>query len=157
MCFPISNRWRKTNTITTISASPYVQIYLDQVLLPVLEVIDDHEVSNMVLRIMCEAWLDYIYVHRIKFSELGAHQLLTDFAYVSHWVTQCSIVSQNIKEQLLKNEVLRRCEGVGRLLLRHPGEAIAMQKQMREYIINFLFFFRFSFNYFVCNNLLGFF
>lgn len=39
----------------------------EKVLLPVLEVIEDHETSNMILRIMCEAWLDYIYLHRIKF------------------------------------------------------------------------------------------
>lgn len=66
----------------------------------------------------------------ILFSEYGALQLLTDFAYVSKWVTNCSIISQNVRDHLLKNEVLRRCEGVGRLLLRHPGEAIAMRKRM---------------------------
>lgn len=63
-------------------------------------------------------------------SEYGALQLLMDFAYVSKWVTNCSIISQNVRDHLLKNEVLRRCEGVGRLLLRHPGEAIAMRKRM---------------------------
>lgn len=43
-------------------------IYIaEKVLLPVLEVIEDPEMSNMILRIMCEAWLDYIYLHRIKF------------------------------------------------------------------------------------------
>lgn len=81
---------------------------------------------------MCEAWLDYIYLHRVKFSEIGAYQLLSDFAYVTQWVSNCSIISQNVKDQLLKNEVLRRCEGVGRLLLRHPGEAIAMHKKIRK-------------------------
>lgn len=46
----------------------YTIIYFtEKVLLPVLEVIEDHETSNMILRIMCEAWLDYIYLHRIKF------------------------------------------------------------------------------------------
>lgn len=66
-------------------------------------------------------------------SELGALQLLTDFAFVSTWVTECSIISQNVRDYLLKNEVLRRCEGVGRLLLRHPGEAIAMHKRLRKF------------------------
>lgn len=40
---------------------------LEKILLPVLEVIEDPEISNMILKIMCEAWLDYIYLHRIKF------------------------------------------------------------------------------------------
>lgn len=71
-------------------------------------------------------------------SEYGAQQLLTDFAYVSTWVTECSIISQNVRNHLLKNEVLRRCEGVGRLLLRHPGEAIAMHKQLGKLNVKFI-------------------
>ncbi|XP_012222810.1 coiled-coil domain-containing protein 142 [Linepithema humile] len=130
MCFPRSNYWRRNSSVSPMTASLYVETYFEKVLLPVLEVIEDPETSNMILRIMCEAWLDYIYLHRIKFSEYGAQQLLTDFAYVSAWVTECAIISQNVRNHLLKNEVLRRCEGVGRLLLRHPGEAIAMQKQL---------------------------
>jgi len=72
------------------------------------------------------------------FSEYGAQQLLTDFAYVSTWVTGCSIISQNVRNHLLKNEVLRRCEGVGRLLLRHPGEAIAMRKRLGKLNVKFI-------------------
>ncbi|XP_029172330.1 coiled-coil domain-containing protein 142 [Nylanderia fulva] len=130
MCFPQPNYWRQNSSVPPVTASLYVEVYFEKVLLPVLEVIEDHETSNMILRIMCEAWLDYIYLHRIKFSEYGAYQLLTDFAHVSTWVTECSIISQNVRNHLLKNEVLRRCEGVGRLLLRHPGEAIAMRKRL---------------------------
>ncbi|EFN72191.1 Coiled-coil domain-containing protein 142 [Camponotus floridanus] len=130
MCFPRSNYWRTSSSVPPVTASLYVETYFEKVLLPVLEVIEDPETSNMILRIMCEAWLDYIYLHRIKFSEYGAYQLLTDFAHVSTWVTKCSIISQNVRNHLLKNEVLRRCEGVGRLLLRHPGEAIAMRKRL---------------------------
>nr|XP_034179942.1 coiled-coil domain-containing protein 142 isoform X2 [Osmia lignaria] len=130
MCFPPSNYWRKGSDEAPAAASPYVEPYFEKVLLPVLEVIEDSDTSNMILRIMCEAWLDYIYLHRIKFSEYGALQLLTDFAYVSKWVSNCSIISQNVRNHLLKNEVLRRCEGVGRLLLRHPGEAISMRKRL---------------------------
>ncbi|XP_014603248.1 PREDICTED: coiled-coil domain-containing protein 142 [Polistes canadensis] len=129
MCFPRSNYWRKSSDVAPVTASLYVETYFEKVLLPVLEVIEDPDISNMILKIMCEAWLDYIYLHRIKFSEYGAFQLLTDFAYVSTWVKGCSIISQNVRNHLLKNEVLRRCEGVGRLLLRHPGEAIAMHKR----------------------------
>ncbi|CAD1475157.1 unnamed protein product, partial [Heterotrigona itama] len=130
MCFPRSSYWRKGSDVAPVAASLYVEPYFKKVLLPVLEVIEDPETSNMILKIMCEAWLDYIYLHRIKFSECGALQLLTDFAYVSKWVTDCPIISQNVRDQLLKNEVLRRCEGVGRLLLRHPGEAISMRKRL---------------------------
>ncbi|XP_076376723.1 coiled-coil domain-containing protein 142 isoform X1 [Megalopta genalis] len=130
MCFPRSSYWRRGSNVAPAAASLYVEAYFEKVLLPVLEVIEDHETSNMILRIMCEAWLDYIYLHRIKFSEYGALQLLTDFAYVSKWVTSCSIISQEVRNHLLKNEVLRRCEGVGRLLLRHPGEAISMRKRL---------------------------
>ncbi|CAK9795256.1 Coiled-coil domain-containing protein 142 [Anthophora plagiata] len=132
MCFPRSSYWRKGSDVAPTTASLYVEPYFEKVLLPVLEVIEDHETSNMILRIMCEAWLDYIYLHRIKFSEYGALQLLTDFAYVSKWVSDCSIISQNVRDHLLKNEVLRRCEGVGRLLLRHPGEAISMRKRLTK-------------------------
>lgn len=66
------------------------------------------------------------------FSDWGALQLLADFAFVSSWVSECSIISEKVREHLLKNEVLRRCEGVGRLLLRHPGEAISMNKKLRK-------------------------
>ncbi|XP_012345486.1 coiled-coil domain-containing protein 142 [Apis florea] len=130
MCFPRPSYWRKGGDVAPVAASLYVQPYFEKVLLPVLEVIEDPDTSNMILKIMCEAWLDYIYLHRIKFSEYGALQLLTDFAYVSKWVTNCPIISQNVRDHLLKNEVLRRCEGVGRLLLRHPGEAISMRKRL---------------------------
>lgn len=97
MCFPRSNYWRKSSDVAPVAASSYVETYfgnalvlylyfknkkkkekklnqclartfvLEKVLLPVLEVIEDPEISNMILKIMCEAWLDYIYLHRIKF------------------------------------------------------------------------------------------
>ncbi|KAK0183449.1 hypothetical protein PV327_001490 [Microctonus hyperodae] len=137
MCLPLASYWSKTGAtainnqrVSGITPSSYVEIYLERVLLPVLEVLEDHEICNMVLKIMCEAWLDYIYLDQVKFSEFGSYQLLTDFAYISNWIAECSIIPQNMKEHLMKNEVLRRCEGVGKLLLRHPGEAISMKKQI---------------------------
>jgi hypothetical protein len=69
----------------------------------------------------------------VIFSEWGALQLLIDFAHILTWITNCCIISEKIRQQLLKNEVLRRCEGVGRLLIRHPGEAISMKKKFCEY------------------------
>lgn len=82
----------------------------------------------MVLKIMCESWLDHIYGNKIKFSQQGARQLLTDFRSISTWLMGCSIVRQEIKKSMLKNEVLRRCEGVGRLLLRSRGERLSDTK-----------------------------
>ncbi|XP_031786371.1 coiled-coil domain-containing protein 142 [Nasonia vitripennis] len=132
MCFPKSSYWRRNLSVAPNAPSLYVESYFERVLLPILEVINDPETSNMVLRIMCEAWLDYIYLHKIKFSEWGALQLLKDFAHVLTWVTECGIISEKVRQHLLKNEVLRRCEGVGRLLLRHPGEAISMNKKLPQ-------------------------
>lgn len=74
---------------------------------------------------MCEAWLDYIYMQKIKFSSNGARQLLCDFDYIKIWLNNNKI-NDNIHNKLVKNEILRRCEGVGRLLLRNPGERITM-------------------------------
>ncbi|XP_076677163.1 uncharacterized protein LOC143373635 isoform X2 [Andrena cerasifolii] len=71
MCFPRSSYWRKGSNVAPVAASLYVETYFEKLLLPVVEVIEDHETSNMILRIMCEAWLDYIYLHRIKFRMCG--------------------------------------------------------------------------------------
>lgn len=78
---------------------------------------------------MCEAWLDHIYMNKIHFTQFGAYQLLRDFASVGDWLVQCPIVKPQTRKKMLKNEVLRRCEGVGRLLLRSPGEQIKMTEK----------------------------
>lgn len=83
-------------------------------------------VGALVLRIACESWLDHIYTHRIKFSEWGALQLLTDFGAVPTWLCERVSLPAELRAALLRHEVLRRCEGVGRLLLRRPGERVAM-------------------------------
>ncbi|XP_043481011.1 uncharacterized protein LOC122510434 isoform X2 [Leptopilina heterotoma] len=67
MCFPKPNYWRKNCSIMPSVPSVYVEAYFKKVLYPVLKVIDNHEVSNMIFRLMCEAWLDYIYLHQVKF------------------------------------------------------------------------------------------
>lgn len=96
---------------------------------------------------MCEAWLDHIYLNKIKFTQYGALQLLTDFAFVTTWITNCNIISEEIRKKMLKNEVLRRCEGVGRLLLRSPGEHIKMNDKTKKTGIVDLWF-SFFFEYF---------
>ena len=59
-------------------------------------------------------------------SEWGALQLLVDFGSVPNWLEGCTWLESVVRNHLAHSEVLRRCEGVGRLLLRCPGEPIAM-------------------------------
>ncbi|GBP09113.1 hypothetical protein EVAR_4004_1 [Eumeta japonica] len=96
-------------------------------LLPVIKATDDISMLNMILRIMCESWLHHIYVAKVKFSKDGAVQLLADFNEVKNWLNNCKALSAGARKQMLQNEVLRRCEGVGRLLLHAPGDLISMQ------------------------------
>ena len=39
------------------------------------------------------------------------------------------MINNEIQSFLTSDEILRRCEGVGRLLLRHPGESIVMSSE----------------------------
>nr|CAD7409558.1 unnamed protein product [Timema cristinae] len=131
MCFPGPQYW-KQNLDPPKCASPYVEKYLDRVLRPVLlavvplPVAVQKTVGGMVIRIMCEAWLDHIYSNNVKFTEWGAVQLLNDFGTVPSWLSERVTLSPEVLNSLLRHEVLRRCEGVGRLLLRRPGEHITM-------------------------------
>lgn len=52
--------------------------------------------------------------------------MLTDFGAVPTWLLERINISNEVRRHLLNTEVLRRCEGVGKLLLRRPGEHIAM-------------------------------
>ncbi|XP_026467436.1 uncharacterized protein LOC113370990 [Ctenocephalides felis] len=125
LLFPRSpGYWQKTKFELPVSS--YVNEFLDRILLPVLETCDDLEILNLVLKIMCDAWLDHIYACQIRFSKWGVEQLLNDFGAVADWLRECSILSDEAKKQMTKNEVLRQCEGVGRLLLRKPNEFIDM-------------------------------
>ncbi|RZC41876.1 coiled-coil domain-containing protein 142, partial [Asbolus verrucosus] len=126
MIFPENSYWRRIASQLPDKPSSYVDKYLDRILTPVLVATDDHIISNMILQIMCESWLDHIYINKIKFSQYGACQLLCDFGYIETWLMNCSVMSQTMRKKMMKNEVLRRCEGVGRLLLRCPGEQIKM-------------------------------
>ncbi|XP_069674313.1 uncharacterized protein [Periplaneta americana] len=132
MCFPEPRYWRRSSSATPKLASSYVRDYLDRVLRPVLIAVSplpipvQQSVGAMILRLLCEAWLDHIYMHRIKFSEWGALQLLVDFGSVPDWLEGCTWLLTEVRNHLVRSEVLRRCEGVGRLLLRRPGELVAM-------------------------------
>ncbi|KDR08854.1 Coiled-coil domain-containing protein 142 [Zootermopsis nevadensis] len=132
MCFPKPHYWRRSSSTPPKPASPYVQEYLDRVLCPVLTALlplpipVQQSIGALVLKLLCEAWLDHIYLHRTKFSEWGALQLLVDFDSVPDWLEGCAWLPTEVRNHLVHCEVLRRCEGVGRLLLRRPGEPIAM-------------------------------
>ncbi|KAK5644415.1 hypothetical protein RI129_005715 [Pyrocoelia pectoralis] len=131
MIFPENQFYRRNTFNVPEKASAYVDTYLDEILSPVLAATEDHHISNMILKIMCECWLDHIYMNKIKFSHYGAYQLLTDFASVSTWLINCPIITQQMRKVMLKNEVLRRCEGVGRLLLRCPGDQLKMNEKIK--------------------------
>uniref|UniRef100_A0A1Y1MHN9 Coiled-coil protein 142 C-terminal domain-containing protein n=1 Tax=Photinus pyralis TaxID=7054 RepID=A0A1Y1MHN9_PHOPY len=143
MIFPDNQFYRRSSFNGPEKPSSYVSTYLgaisnrasivyttilDAILSPVLATTEDHHISNMILKIMCECWLDHIYMNKMKFSQSGAYQLLTDFASVTTWLVNCPIITQHMRKVMLKNEVLRRCEGVGRLLLRSPGEQLKMNE-----------------------------
>lgn len=124
LCFPKLKEWQCNLLRTT--PSDYVKHFMEQIYLPVLRATQSLEILNLVLRIMCEAWLDHIYLKKIKFSYDGALNLLQDFDGVSQWIINCNYVLPEHVEILSKHEVLRTCEGVGKILLRKPFESISM-------------------------------
>lgn len=83
--------------------------------------------------------------------------LLKDFDGVSQWILACNYIQKDHIEILAKHEVLRMCEGVGKILLRKPDEVISMMSEIKltkssngragRCVFSFFktFFFRFSF------------
>lgn len=63
------------------------------------------------------------------YSREGALNLLRDFEGVSEWIRSNSYVLPEHVEILATHEVLRTCEGVGKILLRKPFEVISMTDQ----------------------------
>ncbi|XP_047997538.1 uncharacterized protein LOC125235137 [Leguminivora glycinivorella] len=127
MIFPSNAEWRRVSHPPTAERSIYVYELLDKMMLPVVKATEDITTLNMILRIMGESWLHHIYMAKVKFSKDAASQLLADFNEVRNWLTECKHLSAAARKQMLQNEVLRRCEGVGRLLLHAPGDLISMQ------------------------------
>ncbi|XP_035458533.2 uncharacterized protein LOC118281873 [Spodoptera frugiperda] len=127
MIFPSNAEWRLVTRPPQTVHSIYVHEFLNKMLLPVIMATQDITTLNMILRIMCESWLHHIYVAKVKFTKDAAMQLLHDFNEVRNWLSDCKQLATASKKQMLQNEVLRRCEGVGRLLLHAPGDLISMQ------------------------------
>ncbi|KAJ8719611.1 hypothetical protein PYW08_011786 [Mythimna loreyi] len=127
MIFPSNAEWRLVTRPPQTINSIYVHEFLNTMLLPVIMATQDITTLNMVLRLMCESWLHHIYVAKVKFTKDAAMQLLHDFNEVRNWLSDCKHLATASRKQMLQNEVLRRCEGVGRLLLHAPGDLISMQ------------------------------
>ncbi|CAH1636898.1 unnamed protein product [Spodoptera littoralis] len=127
MIFPSNAEWRLVTRPPQTIHSIYVHEFLNKMLLPVIMATQDITTLNMILRIMCESWLHHIYVAKVKFTKDAAMQLLHDFNEVRNWLSECKQLATASRKQMLQNEVLRRCEGVGRLLLHAPGDLISMQ------------------------------
>lgn len=104
----------------------------DELYLPVVNATQLPDILSLVLQIMCEAWLDHIYMKRIRFSRVGAQNLQCDFDGVSAWMADCAAVQAEQRDELGRHEVLRMCEGVAKILLRKPDDVISMvQSEMR--------------------------
>lgn len=121
-----------SNVVSSLSFCCIELIFVDTILNPILLATEDDHIANMILKIMCECWLDHIYINKIKFTHFGAYQLLMDFEHVETWTNNNATITSQMKEKLLNNEVLRRCEGVGKLLLRMPGERIKMSDNISK-------------------------
>jgi len=103
-----------------------VGIYLSIMYEPILEATKDIEILKNLLKIICETLLENIYNKQIKFSICGALNLLKDFEAIAEWIENNKEVPEAYREKLMKHEVLRYCEGVGKILLREPDEVISM-------------------------------
>lgn len=57
--------------------------------------------------------------------------LLKDFDGVSQWILSCNDIQKEHIEILARHEVLRMCEGVGKILLRKPDEVISMMSEIK--------------------------
>uniref|UniRef100_A0A182UHA5 Coiled-coil protein 142 C-terminal domain-containing protein n=1 Tax=Anopheles melas TaxID=34690 RepID=A0A182UHA5_9DIPT len=124
LCFPYFKHWQ-TEALQE-RANEYVAYFFNQIYLPVIQATKDIEILKLTLKIICEAWLDHIYMKKTKFSSAGALNLLKDFDGVAEWINACEALDERLRETLSHHEVLRMCEGVGKLLLRKPEETISI-------------------------------
>ncbi|XP_036332038.1 uncharacterized protein LOC118743458 isoform X1 [Rhagoletis pomonella] len=125
LAFPPASHWQQRVFDEDVK-SDYVDYVLDQIFLPAIKATKDLVILKLILKIICEAWLDYIYMKRIKFSVNGAVQLLGDFDCVREWILACSLLDTEQLEKLSNHEVLRMCKGVGKILLRKPEDVISI-------------------------------
>ncbi|KAG5681501.1 hypothetical protein PVAND_010928 [Polypedilum vanderplanki] len=106
----------------------YIDVYLDLIYKPVIESTKDMDILSLALKIIGEALLEHIYERRIKFSVCGAINLMKDFDGIQNWILTktCNELPESYRDKLSRHEVLKVCEGVGKILLRQPDEIISM-------------------------------
>lgn len=109
----------------------YVGYVLDQIFLPSIRATKDIVILKLILKLICEAWLDFIYQQRIRFSVNGALRLLNDFDDVREWILGCTLLDEQQLDKLSNHEVLRMCKGVGKILLRKPEDIISITQSPR--------------------------
>lgn len=111
--FPPVKIWRVNHLKTT--HNQYIDVYLDIIYQPVIEATKDWEILSLALKIIGEALLEHIYTKRIKFTICGAVNLMKDFEGIAAWIETCSELPLNYRDKLSKHEVLKVCEGVGKV------------------------------------------
>lgn len=111
--FPPVKIWRVNHLKT--KHNQYIDVYLDIIYLPVIEATKDLEILSLALKIIGEALLEHIYAKRIKFTICGAINLMKDFDGIAAWIETCPELPANYRDKLSKHEVLKVCEGVGKV------------------------------------------
>ncbi|XP_017869827.1 PREDICTED: uncharacterized protein LOC108618361 [Drosophila arizonae] len=130
LCFPAASHWQRS-VYDNEEKSLYVGYVLDQIFLPTIRATKDIVILKLILKLICEAWLDFIYKKRIRFSVNGALRLLNDFDDVREWILNCSLLDEQQLDKLSNHEVLRMCKGVGKILLRKPEDIISITQSPR--------------------------
>ncbi|KAH8276791.1 hypothetical protein KR026_000809 [Drosophila bipectinata] len=125
LCFPAATFWQR-EVYNNDEKSLYVGYVLDEIYLPTIRATKDIVILKLILKLICEAWLDFIYQKRIRFSVNGAVRLLNDFDDVREWILACTLLDEEQLEKLSNHEVLRMCKGVGKILLRKPEDVISI-------------------------------
>lgn len=111
--FPPVKIWRVNHLKT--KHNQYIDVYLDIIYLPVIQATKDLEILSLALKIIGEALLEHIYAKRIKFTICGAINLMKDFDGIAAWIETCQELPANYRDKLAKHEVLKVCEGVGKV------------------------------------------
>lgn len=111
--FPPVKIWRVNHLKTT--HNQYIDVYLDLIYHPVIEATKDLEILSLALKIIGEALLEHIYAKRIKFTICGAVNLMKDFEGIAAWIETCAELPANYRDKLSRHEVLKVCEGVGKV------------------------------------------
>ena len=111
--FPPVKIWRVKHLKTT--HNQYIDVYLDIIFMPVIEATKDLEILSLALKLIGEALLEHIYAKRIKFTVCGAINLMKDFDGIAKWIETCALLEPYHRNKLSKHEVLKVCEGVGKV------------------------------------------